>query len=510
MQITSIGYQKKGGYYHLLFYTDIQDAPIWRSSGQTSEKAARKERKRIEAELRKELAEKAVTDGDESEAPPGSILALLVAIMLLIGGRWAENTRTNYERAKRVIVEGLGKRVLLRPEDVDDLDWAKVRENLDTEIKHGSRRNVAGMVRRLTKELILRGLPQSCLHRLTNVSGKSQNAAAGLPFEAIHIKMMRARVRSGEESPLIEGLLLVALSAGPQMIDVATLEWAHVDLKTGWVMRERVKKKGAIMEFMLLPEALAWMRERYRPGDVYVFPELMFLQRELKQPDCNKHPVEQLAKRQNRASNEGTQAFTEFMRRAEITSTEHSYKSFRQYVISFLSSAGVKEKLRMRMAGHQISYSHTRYDFPSNWEFCRVRDILARNLEAIDQGKEVRYVLSLTDVVDHLDASMRAEFAQAEARAQARHAENVLLHEGNRKRLVALESLTTMLTDTVERLCTILNIRTHLDLESSEDCKPQDHLFEAARLQPGPELPKPQSSPEDFVPAVWDGETWRN
>jgi hypothetical protein len=509
MKINKVSYQQKGEYYHLLFYTDLQSDPFWRSSGQTSEKAARKERKRLEAELRKELAEKAVSTGAEPEGPPGSILALLVAIMLLIGAKWEENTRSNYERAKRVIVEGLGKRVFLRPDEVDDLDWSKVRENLDNEVKDGSRRNVAGMVRRLTKELTLRGLPQECMHRLSNVAGKSQNEASGLPFEATHIRRMRDRLRTGEESTLIRGLTLIGLSAGPQMIDTATLESAEIDLETGRVRRKRIKKKDAIVEFMLLPEALQWVRERYRPGDIYVFPELVFKQSELKKTDCNKNRVDLDQSRKNRISREGSELFSGFLERAGIVGEDYSYKSFRQHVVSFLSSLGVKEKLRMRMVGHQISYSHARYDFPAQWEFCRVRDILERNLNAIDGGREVRYILSLSEVVDSLEASMRAEFAQAEARAQARHTEDVILHEANRKRLVALESMTSMLMDTVDRLCSILHLQVHLDLESSEDCKPLDYLFDAARPQATAEPSIHQSSPEDFQPAPDDG-TWRN
>jgi len=102
---------------------------------------------------------------------------------------------------------------------------------------------VAGMIRRLTRELIQRGLPPGCLHHLNSVQGKSQNEASGEPFTAEHIRQMLARLP--QEPEFIKGMVYLGLSGGPQMIDVATLEHDEVNRETGMVRRKRIKVDDA-------------------------------------------------------------------------------------------------------------------------------------------------------------------------------------------------------------------------------------------------------------------------
>jgi hypothetical protein len=351
----------------------------------------------------------------------------------------------------------------------------KVRERLDKDVADSSRRQKAGMVRRLTRELIHRGLPRACLHHLDNVQGKSQNEASGEPFSAEHISQMLAQLP--QEPEFIKGMVYLGLSGGPQMIDVGTLEQNEINRETGMVRRKRIKVDDAKVEFALLPCALEWFRSRYKEGDIYVFPELVFREDELQDPNCNRKPVLLDGSRKKYIRTKGINLFNEFLTRAGITSQEVSFKSFRQHLVSLLSSQGVKEKLRMRITGHQVSWSHTRYDFPAEWEFFKARDILDQNLTAIREGKKMRYVLSHGEVLDELESLMRQEFALADARAQQRHNESLAFHGENHVRLQNVEQKIDTVCLELSRLVTGIQLDTHPDDPANDG--PEENLLEA-------------------------------
>jgi hypothetical protein len=374
----------------------------------------------------------------------------------------------------------------------------KVREKLDQEIRDPSRRQMAGMVRRLTRELIHRGLPRACIHHLDNVQGKSQNEASGEPFSTEHIRQMLAQLP--QEPEFIKGMVYLGLSGGPQMIDVATLEQNEINRETGMVRRKRIKVDDAKVEFALLPCALECFRSRYKEGDIYVFPELVFREDELRDPNCNRKPVLLDGSRKKLIRTKGINLFNDFLTRAGITSQEVSFKSFRQYLVSLLSSQGVKEKVRMRMTGHQVSWSHTRYDFPSEWEFFKARDILDQNLKAIREGKKVRYVLSLGEVVDELDGALRQASALEDARAQQRHNESLAFHGENHVRLQNVEQKIDALQDDLSRLVTVLQIDTHPDDPANDGA--EENLLEADQPLAGGARSTPHNGEMLFLPPL--------
>jgi hypothetical protein len=484
MKINTVNYALRGSIWQIIFYIDGFN-PIWRTTKCTDLAEAKQKRKEMGKRLLAELQEQAAqanagnggcetTEGAQAQGtgpattaskpqkpPRKSIVALLQAIMDSIGIHWKGSTRWNYGRAGELIVEALGELAQLEPEELDPVDYVKVREKLDQEIPDASRRQVAGMIRRLTRELIQRGLPSGCLHHLDNVQGKSQNEASGRPFEGSHIRQMM--VQLPHEPEVIKGMVYIGLSGGPQVIDVGTLEHDEINRENGMVRRNRIKVDDAKVEFALLPCALEWVRSRYKEGDIYVFPELMFRESELKNPNCNREAVPLDKTRTKHISKKGIDLFNAFLRRAGITSREYSFKSFRQQVVSLLSSQGIKEKVRMRVTGHQVPWSHTRYDFPAEWEFLKVRDILDRNLKAICEGKEVRYILSLGEVVDELECLMRQESALAEARAQQRHSENMGFHSENHLCLQTVQQKLDSVWEEINRLVTVLRIDTHPD-----------------------------------------------
>jgi hypothetical protein len=498
MEIQKVNYAPKGTIWHIIFYIDGLN-PIWRTTECTSRSEAKKKRREIEERLLAELKEQAAqanagnggcetsegaqaqgtgpaTTASKPEKPPRkSIVALLQAIMDSIGIHWKASTRWNYGRAGELIVEALGERAQLEPEELDPVDYVKVREKLDQEIPDASRRQVAGMIRRLTRELIQRGLPPGCLHHLNSVQGKSQNEASGEPFTAEHIRQMLARLP--QEPEFIKGMVYLGLSGGPQMIDVATLEHDEINRETGMVRRNRIKVDDAKVEFALLPRALEWVRSRYKEGDIYVFPELYFREAELKDPNCNRKAVPLDKRRTHLISTKGIKVFADFLRRAGITSKNLSFKSFRQYLVSLLSSLGIKEKVRMRMTGHQVPWSHTRYDFPSEWEFLKARDIVDQNLTAILEGKNVRYVLSHGGVVEEIDGALRQESALADARAQQRHNESLAFHGENHVRLQTVEQKIDTICVELSRLVTVLQLDTHPDDPANDG--PEENLLEA-------------------------------
>ena len=498
MKINTVNYALRGSIWQIIFYIDGFN-PIWRTTKCTDLAEAKQKRKEMGKRLLAELKEQAAqanagkgecqtseraeaqgtgpaTAASEPEKPPRkSIVALLQAIMDSIGIHWKGSTRWNYGRAGELIVEALGELAQHEPEELDPVDYVKVREKLDQDIPDASRRQVAGMIRRLTRELIQRGLPPGCLHHLNSVQGKSQNEASGRPFEGSHIRQMM--VQLPHEPEVIKGMVYIGLSGGPQVIDVGTLEHDEINRENGMVRRNRIKVDDAKVEFALLPCALEWVRSRYKEGEIYVFPELMFRESELKDPNCNREAVPLDKTRTKHISKKGIDLFNAFLRRAGITSREYSFKSFRQQVVSLLSSQGIKEKVRMRVTGHQVSWSHTRYDFPAEWEFLRVRDILDRNLKAICEGKEVRYILSLGEVVDELECLMRQESALAEARAQQRHSENMGFHSENHLCLQTVQQKLDSVWEEINRLVTVLRIDTHPDDPANDG--PEENLWEA-------------------------------
>ena len=86
-----------------------------------------------------------------------------------------------------------------------------------------------------------------------------------------------------------------------------------------------------------------------------------------------------------------------------------------------------------------------------------------QNLKAICEGKKVRYILSLGEVVDELDGALRQESALADARAQQRHNESLAFHGENHVRLQNVEQKIDTVCGEISRLVTVLQIDTHPD-----------------------------------------------
>jgi anaerobic ribonucleoside-triphosphate reductase len=296
----------------------------------------------------------------------------------------------NYDSAFNHVWEVLGNEANKNTKGQSPKSFAKLRVHwLESGLSTRTIQLYAKHTREiLTKLVHKRGLKPECVDELKNIRRQGVSEASGEAFRQSHLKIILELVRI--QSELIQILVWIGLSGGPQIVDAVFLPLIGVDWESGLITYRRVKT-NEIIQFAALPpllELLKRRRDRFGPGAVYALPELIFMVEEIKDPKCNhvnwaKVPQDVAV----RGAANGIKAINEFLTACKIKTKEITYKSFRKGNISFWASIGIKLKTRMRMAGHTREEAHNRYDTPSEPEILQASKITWDYLEAIREGR---------------------------------------------------------------------------------------------------------------------------
>jgi hypothetical protein len=376
-------------------------------------------------------AQAAMDQADPGHAacgPAGSLSIDLSRVMGQLGRGWKKSTLTQFIQAEKFINEALAA-TRLDPTPSFNIDkYYPIRTALDEHptIK-GSKRHFAGLLRRLTEELVLRGLPAECLGIFRGLKGKSQLDPAGLPFDGADVQAMHAIVPA--QPWVVRMLYWTGLSGGAHIGDASGLLLSEVNLATGKVYSERNKQDG-ILEFVFLEGGLECLKERQYPeGSIFLIPELVYTEQELQAPGFRENAKDlEDEDRRKTISARAQKLFNPFLVAAGVKAKGKTYKSFRQELTSHLFSLGLREIVIGRLQGNKPG-SVTRYAFPAEWEFFRVRDLREQRLQAVLEGREPVYHLSLTEAADAVIVEIKKDAALREAAADRRQAEVVLLFQ---------------------------------------------------------------------------------
>ena len=281
-------------------------------------------------------------------------------------------------------------------------------------------RRIFGMITDLNQEFLLE------LENLPHTAPLSKGS--GDAFQRSDLAVIFDNLANADE--VERGLIWIGLSGGPQIVDAVFLPASAVNWETGRIKYKRMKT-GEPIEFFALPPLLDWLkkrREALAPGAVYFFPEVIFLDSELRDPQCNtpewagfKQWPEGKAPQSCalRGGIYGAARMSKFLTRCGLKTKEITYKSFRKHNISFWASIGIKASTRMLMAGHSKLESHQRYDVPAEFELVRSRDILWDYYQAIMNGQPFNIPTSAYDIHAGLVAKLNLVLTEnAELRQQ--------------------------------------------------------------------------------------------
>lgn len=226
---------------------------------------------------------------DESKpAPAGSLRAWVderVAWLLSHGEAKTKSAKDRVKRARKNIFEGLGALVNKLKREIGVIEGELMVRYFNDPIafpKCGPAYVTA--VKYLLEPLIRKSeLSESFYECLSRVEQQSKESECTDPFLKPHFRIMRQRLNTGLEQDYLLGLYLLGGAAGPQIIEPALLQWASVDFVTNKIRFFR-QKTVVLAEFSMTPELRAWLERRRKaaaPDDVYVFWELVFLDKEI-------------------------------------------------------------------------------------------------------------------------------------------------------------------------------------------------------------------------------------
>ncbi|MDR3409986.1 MAG: hypothetical protein P4L87_03410 [Formivibrio sp.] len=303
--------------------------------------------------------------------------------------RQGTRNESPHKSAAKHLMAALGAHAEVEPKSMKPKWFAPVRERLLERLSGKTPGMYAQRLREVLGTLVPLGLDPLSIGELDRMpSGKSSDTA-GFPFSMANIKVMMKL--EPNQSDTTRMLLWGGASGGPQAVDLAFLPFAGFNDATG-VCRWKRTKVNETIEFAALPPLQDLIKKRQAElgeGAVYVFPELIFLDEEIGLPKTNtvfwKRPPENIAKRA--AQNVNT-VVTEFLTLCGIKAEGYTNKSWRIHDISLWSALGVKDKTRLRMAGHKTLDQHRVYEVPSEIELVRVKDIMWQYYGAIREGRD--------------------------------------------------------------------------------------------------------------------------
>jgi hypothetical protein len=360
-------------------------------------------------------------------APAGSLEAVLESVFEDLCPQWAEGTRAGFRRTKDFLLDSLTPVVAHRPlKKVDPKSYSVVAVELDKDKTiEGSKYFRKQDLKRLTWELVARGLPKECAKVFDGVKTKSPHLKHGRPYSDLDIYRMYMSLAG--QPYAVRLLFWIGFSGGPEIGDAASLMITEVNRDDGKVRLER-QKTGGVAEFVLVREGLECLLEReFAESQRFVLPELIKGARARAAEEDN-------IKLDDDATfaiitDVASRLWDAFETKAKLNEKEihdeetgKSYKSFRQELTTRSLSANVPLSLVARVHGSGVASVRT-YDFPEDLGLTCARLLREEHLAAIKRGRRLDYVLTDQQLLAKLErfikAYLRMTSTLAERRQQA-------------------------------------------------------------------------------------------
>jgi hypothetical protein len=212
----------------------------------------------------------------------------------------------------------------------------------------------------------------------------------------MHLNLPRA-------SDTAKGLHWFGISGLMHSGDAALTRWQQLDDAVQAIAEGRRTKNGNPFRYGIWPELLAWLSTRKRkPGDIYIFPELVFTEGQLKNPLCNKTPLTKEGEKSATIKTRIWNAFHEFLILCGITREGVSFRSYRSFNSSELFAAGYEVPLLKAVTGHNTDESFFKYVHILPRHIARLAENHRRQYLAFAAGTPLPVYLTHTEVVEEL------------------------------------------------------------------------------------------------------------
>jgi integrase len=328
-------------------------------------------------------------------------------ILALLKERIKQNRHRNpvaYDPVLNGLWKVLGPEAQLPADQQKVASFERVHANiLDSGLAESSARFHAVLLRTILREAIPHGLNPGCITALSNSQHRAPRESV-VSLQKSHLKTILEHLQFQLET--LRLLIWIALSGGSQIVDAVLLRFSHVDWNTGIISYPRTKT-GQVVEFAALPplmELLSQRRARLGPQAVFVMPELVFAEDELKSPNCNTTRLEEVPLNvAMRAAAKGMNLVSSFLKSCGLKEQGLTYKSFRSHQISFLAAAGIQRATRMRMCGHSQEELHKRFEKPLESEILNARNITWKYLQAVQEDRPFSLPATAYDVQECLN-----------------------------------------------------------------------------------------------------------
>ncbi|MGC3956990.1 MAG: hypothetical protein QM813_03185 [Verrucomicrobiota bacterium] len=240
------------------------------------------------------------------------------------------------------------------------------------------------------------------------------------PFTATEMKTLQLVIQNPDPkivTETVEGICLFGTVAMFQPVDVALFRWQSAEEQADFLAGPRMKTST---DFHLLNAAPLknWLARRKAKGGVwhgiYVFPELHFTPAEMQKSGCNqeKFEGEELEKRKNDGAKAVSDLFRGLLNHLEMKRPGLSFSSFRHYLLQYLKSHGVSDRVLLSLAGHADLKSLGKYGGSgAEWEIVRAGNLLQKHLHNLVGGCEEKHVVTPGELAEYMDQK-RAEDMQ--------------------------------------------------------------------------------------------------
>jgi integrase len=267
-------------------------------------------------------------------------------------GGASANTMLRYRQVVRDFLSSLGSRSNASLAGVSPGDIVSFRDKLRSEGRAASTCNM------VVKKIL--SVPFEAARKMGYIPTNPVAAVDLLKDKAEARKSGREPFKTDEVSRLVaaasddwQGAILLGVTSGLRLRDVANLTWEAIDFQEG-LLRTETEKTGAVVVLPLHPDFEAWLADRQRGiGKAFVFP--------------------MLAGKRIGGCNGLSAQFRKIMETAGVTGrvvertgkgrTGHSkgFHSLRHSFVSGLANAGVSPDIRQKLAGHADARVHANY-----------------------------------------------------------------------------------------------------------------------------------------------------
>lgn len=278
------------------------------------------------------------------------------------------------------------------------------------------------------------GLPKECVEALRAPVRPRSQSAESHAFADSDIVAMGKHLPKATNTQ--RALFWGGAARSQHRVDMAFLKWSDYDQwRNSQGSSRRIKTKIAYSHYVW-PELFDAIRvEDRKKGDYYMFPDLVYSRRELKDPQCNKSrlPAAELRRRAVKVSVRMGEMFDEFLIASGIKREGISFKSFRCYNASLGLVSGQSHRVLMTALGIVDLKTLLRYAGSTEDEVNALGEFFRQHWLAVMKGLKPKFIGCLTEAVrvlsEQYEASIRSLLKELRALLLAILAKTAAKHD---------------------------------------------------------------------------------